>query len=113
MTWERFSLDSYLNRELRFWKSLKAVYVNRGGKNKVLQEMRQRFKEKDLIALAEKRFNSTAAIVRLFKPKYRELITQRVNKEIGAKLRDALDLEEIKRWQGTAPPGTAALSPNS
>ncbi len=82
MTWERFSIDTYFNRELRYWKSLKAVYVNKGGKNKVLKEARKHFKDQYIMKLAEARFKSMASIVRLFKPKYRDLITQRVNKEL-------------------------------
>lgn len=99
MTWQRYTLESYLNRELRFWKSLKAVYINRGGADKVLRKLRQRFKDERIMEFAAKHFRSMALIVRLFKPEYVELITKRVNEEFGTDFHDALDLKSIQEWQ--------------
>jgi len=108
MTWESYSLDNYLNRELRFWKSLKAALINKGGKDKVLQAALKRYDDKKIQALAEGRFRSMALLLKLLKPKYRKLITDRVNKELGSNFKDALDLREIKKWQPTGAAGTLA-----
>jgi hypothetical protein len=108
MNRDRFSLDSYFNRELRFWKSMKAVYVNKGRTSTTLKDIRGRFTDKEVGRLADARFKSMATLVRLFKPKYRDQITKRVNKELGADLKDALDLTDILRWRKqVAPPGAS------
>lgn len=106
---DRQSIETYLNRELRYWKSLKIVYVNKGEGNKILKAVQPRFKDEDILSHAEKRFKNMATVVGLFKPEYLKQITERVNKELGANFSNALDINEIKRWQAPGHPGASLM----
>lgn len=113
MKLENFTVDNYLRREFKFWKTLRKVYLEERPRDKVLDGLLKRLKDKDILDLATKRFESMACIIKLFERRHLAKITKLVNKRLGADFddHDLLDLEAIKKWKkpGSAPGSTIAF----
>jgi hypothetical protein len=110
MAWERHTLNNYLYGEFRFWKSLKAVYVNGGSKDKTLLVLKKRFADDKVEKMAEARFRSMAALFRVFKKEHLDAIRDRVNKELGSTFKDPFNWDEIRQFKPKPQPGRGGLA---
>lgn len=113
MRLENFTVDNYLRREFKFWKTLRKVYFEELPKDKVLEDLIERPRDIDILDLATKRFKSLTCIIKLLEPRHLAQITKLVNRRLDAGFddRDLLDLTAIKKWKksGSSPGSTMAF----
>ena len=108
MTWKEYSIESYLDNQMVFWKALDAISVKKGKVDKDVDEIlaivQTRFKKEKMKKLAKKRFKSMVSMVRLLKPEHIERVKKNVGEELHAEIQDPLDLECVQDWGKKAHP---------
>ena len=97
MSWEKYSFNNYLHKELKFWKSMKAVYLDEETKNKVSIKLKGKFKEEHILNWAEKRFNSLMTLLRIFKEPYKKRVANLIKEKIDIDLFEVVTLDRFRK----------------
>lgn len=96
MSWEQFTVKSYLEGELQFWESVGTVKRIKEDEDAILKGLNKRFNNKANIAVADKRFNSLLVILKLIKPNYLESIKRKLIKQFGSKYKNVFNMFQEK-----------------
>ena len=74
MNLEKYNFENYLQKEYKFWKSTRAVYLGEKSKNDIIINLKKRFDKKFILEMAKKQLNNLITLINLFKDKYKTRI---------------------------------------
>jgi hypothetical protein len=108
LTWKEYSIESYLDNQIVFWKAFEAMSGKKGKAKKdadeILAIVQTRFEKEKMKKMAKKRFKSMASMVRLLKKEHIKRIKHTVDEELSTEIQDPLDWDDVQNWGKKAHP---------